>query len=294
MNLSRSAVLLIVVSLIIVVNTSSAIALEILYTGCTNATFENCRCPSDPLGAMEKRTLEIERRRELGEVILVDSGDFMPALNDSLTSRFVIEAMEYAGYDAIGLGDQELRQGEKVIRQICERLPVICANVVYLDGTPLAPPLRIVERKNSKYAITSLLNPDALKFIDPNDVQYIKVLDPDSMLVVVKGLVPGNAKLIVLSHAGNEHDRKNSKKWKDVDLIVGGHSQTVIEGVEDKYPVPIVQAGGNARYLGVAAFRGPKVRAELISMRYELPDDKRITDLVLRLKKARFHAKHNE
>lgn len=268
-------------------SSGTSLALEILYTGCTNARFENCRCPNDPLGAMEKRTAEIERRREEGDVILVDSGDFMPATYDTLTARYVVEAMAVAGYDAVGVGDQELMQGPEILKMISGKLPLISANVVYPDGTPIADKVRIIQRGGDVYAFTALISKDALRFIPRERVDYFRVLDPDSALAAVRSEIPTGARFIVLSHSGETKDLKNAARWKGIDLIIGGHSQSVIEGVNKETSIPIVQAGGNGRYLGVAVFHGNRVRAELVPIRPEFPDDPRIITIVMKLKSAR-------
>ncbi|MDP8205166.1 MAG: hypothetical protein P9L92_00745 [Candidatus Electryonea clarkiae] len=278
---------------------ASSSALEILYTGCTNGKFENCRCPNDPLGAVEKRLAEIDRRRELDEVLLFDSGDFMPALIDTLTSRYVVKAMKLQAFDAVGVGDQEIMQGRVILDDIIKNLPVVSANIVFADGTPIAPKYKIIEKEGKKYAITAIIAPDALRFIPPENVDYIKVLDPDNAISEVRDSIPDDVKLIVLSHAGEDADKKFAAKWEGVDLIIGGHSQSEIEGIIENTAIPIVQAGGNGRYLGVAKFRGPKVRAEIIPMRPELPDDQRIIDILMLLKsdqakyRLKVHNPHN-
>ncbi len=260
---------------------------DIYYTSCTNGHIENCHCPTNPLGASEKRTAEIERRREAGEeFILVDSGDFMSAMPDSLVAMAMIDVMLYTGYDAIGLGDQELMQGQQVIENAMERLPIVSANLVLNDGRPIGYPYKIVERDGITFFITALFDTAALRFIPRYEVDYFHVLDADSALAAVVAQAPENAKVILLSHAGIARDRVNADRWEGIDLIVGSHSQSRILGIDSETSIPMVQPGCNGRFLGVARFRGNSVRAELVEILPEFPDDPRIMDVIMELRRT--------
>lgn len=257
---------------------------EILYSGCTNAVIENCRCPNDPLGALEKRLPEIERRRALGDVLLLDSGDFMPATVDPIAADAVLDIYALTNYDALTLGDQELIQGEAKVREMVQKLPVISANLTFADGTPLGDPWKIFEFERQTYFVTAIFDSSALRFIEPDLVDYIKVLPEEESLKKVLKQAPDGAEVIVLSHAGMDRDRRNADSWTGVNLIVGGHSQTKLFESYTKGKVPVVQAGGNARYLGVAQLRGTRIRSELIEIRPELPDDQRVIERLMEMK----------
>ncbi len=278
-----------VVLMLLLISLPNAFAkpLDILYTGCTNGVMENCRCPNDPFGALEKRTFEIDRRRKIGDLILVDSGDFLPALKDTLAARILIKALEINRYDAVTFGDQDLFHGRKIVEQIVSRLPVVSANVVWSDGKLVAPPFKTVKKDGKTFAIIGITHPDAFKFIDPDLLSHVKLLDPVESIKSTLIDIPKGTTVILLSHSGYEVDKTLASEFRDIDLIVGGHSQSKIDGVDSKYGAPIVQSGGNARYLGTARLRGGRTRAELMDIRVELPDDPRIIDLVMELRNAR-------
>ncbi len=265
---------------------------EILFTACTNGVMENCGCPNDPLGAMEKRSSEIMRRRQLGDVLLLDSGDFVPPLHDTVATPFIVEAMRVQEYDAIGLGDQELIQGPEMMALMMEKLPIVNANLVYSDThKPVAKhAYRIIEKGGEKYFVTAILDKQTLRYMAPRLINYVTVLDPDSALEAVLKHAPADAKVIVLSHAGEDIDAEKANQWKGVDLIIGGHSQSLYReqsGMDRRGKIPVVQCGSNARYLGVAQFKGSRVRTELITIKREFPDDQRILDQVVKLKSRR-------
>ena len=70
----------------------------------------------------------------------------------------------------------------------------------------------------------------------------------------------GVNKIILLSHSGYEIDKKYAQNLDGVDIIVGGHSHSVVQGAKQNEniissksgePVLIVQAGENGKYYGV-------------------------------------------
>ncbi|WP_127717779.1 bifunctional UDP-sugar hydrolase/5'-nucleotidase [Halobacteriovorax sp. HLS] len=69
----------------------------------------------------------------------------------------------------------------------------------------------------------------------------------------------GNHIVIALTHMGFSKDKKLAKKCPELDLIVGGHSHTVLHKVfyqksKKGKLIPIVQAGNHARWLGRLIF----------------------------------------
>lgn len=56
--------------------------------------------------------------------------------------------------------------------------------------------------------------------------------------------------LIALTHIGITQDRRLAEACPDLDLILGGHSHTVLTEPEVVYGVPICQGGSHANFLG--------------------------------------------
>ncbi len=269
-------------------------AVDILYTGSTNGQIENCRCPSDPYGSMEKRAPEINRRRALGEVIVLDSGDFMPESVDTLKARTIIEIMAHTRYDAIALGDQELQQGIALVAEMSRKLPLVSANLEYADGRLLAPSFRVFDRDSHTYIVTAIYDPMLFLGLDSTIQKHFKVHDPDEALNKVRQKAPRDAVFIVLCHAPEQKQQQFASSWQGMDLIIGGHTEAVIEGVDHRATIPIVQAGAKGRYLGVAQIHGDRVKAELVAIRPEFPDDSTIIDLFMKYKSEKKKLEHKE
>jgi 5'-nucleotidase len=56
--------------------------------------------------------------------------------------------------------------------------------------------------------------------------------------------------LIALTHIGLKQDIELAKRAPQIDLIIGGHSHSVLEEPQREGRVAIVQAGSYARFLG--------------------------------------------
>jgi 2',3'-cyclic-nucleotide 2'-phosphodiesterase (5'-nucleotidase family) len=85
--------------------------------------------------------------------------------------------------------------------------------------------------------------------------------NPDTTLKkVLPALKQASDFIVVLSQMGVESDRKIAGKWKDIDLIIGGHSQTLMEKAVIISKTIIVQAGKNGGRVGelVVTFDTPK------------------------------------
>ena len=114
---------------------------------------------------------------------------------------------------------------------------------------------------------------DTPRVTHPNNVIGLKFLDPiDSAMTVMAELEESADIIICLSHLGYEEDLKLAKAMPGIDIIVGGHSHTVLDKPVKVGPTVIVSAGEWAAYAGtlevtvknnaVTAFEGKLVRLD--------------------------------
>ncbi|MBD3165228.1 hypothetical protein GF324_01400 [bacterium] len=274
--------ILLVASLTVLAAAAPLHAVDIYYTTCTDGEFENCRCPSKPLGGMEKRLGEIERRRAAGEeFLLVDSGNFMRAKVDSFQAETSIDIYELYDYDAVLPGVHELKQGRAVIEKVVDRLPVVAANLTYKDGRPLTKTFRRFERDGETVIITGLFDPALAEQLPPQQIEYLQIQPVEYSLRKVLDEVPAGATVVVLLHSTHSGDKEFASQWDRVNLVVGGASCIKETGVRETGGAPVVAAGANARYLGTARVRGSRARVELVPIRPELPDDPRALKFIV-------------
>lgn len=262
-------------------------AVDILYTAHTDGRLENCRCPNDPLGGLEKRLPEVERRRALGPLLLIDGGDFSPNTLDSLGTAAMIEAMALFPYDAVALGVQELLQGRDLVRAAAKRLPLVTTNLSFTGGGQIGARVRLVERGGERYAVAAVIQPALIAESLPNQPGWLAISDPDSALRSALAEVPPGVKVIIIAHAERRWLREHVGGWSRADLVVSAHQGERIDGIEHLSGTPVVAPGRFGRYFGVARIHGGRARAELVPVRQQMPDSPEILDLVLRLRAKR-------
>jgi 5'-nucleotidase len=160
------------------------------------------------------------------------------------------------GLDAMVIGNHEFDKGPSVLADFIKdaKFPVLACNVD-LSAEPSLKgsikPYIIKEVAGAKVAIVGIANPDTPDISSPGPT--VKFLDPVSSLEkVVKELESkGINKIVVLSHGGYELDKSMASKVSGVDVIVGGHSHSILGSVADlglnaqgDYPTVVTSPAG--------------------------------------------------
>lgn len=199
------------------------------------------------------------RAQDPKATLLLNGGDLAEGSMLSYMSRGVgyCKALHNLKFDAVALGNHDFAWGQEALANMLKALdsPVLAANIQYLSsGMPLkgSQPYRIIEVEGIKVGILGLDTPDIKHFIAKhklNDLVFRKSAK------TVKYYLPimreaGADLVVVLSHIGYENDLNLANKVPGIDLIVGGHSHTVLPEGQMAGKTLITQAGFAAKYLG--------------------------------------------
>lgn len=198
--------------------------------------------------------------------LLVDAGDMFQGtlFYQFYRGDIAAEMMNKLGYDAMAVGNHEFNHGPESLAAFIEKasFPVLMSNAD-LSSEPALKDLvvksTVVEKAGEKIGLVGVTprNNDELSSPGPN----ITFTDPSPAIQaeVDAMTADGITKVIVLSHSGYPTDNVIALNTTDVDLIVGGHSNTFLsntdENADGPYPdmvngVPIVQAYAYGKYLG--------------------------------------------
>ncbi|MCO8144252.1 5'-nucleotidase/apyrase family protein [Rhodovulum tesquicola] len=217
-------------------------------------------------GSARLATAIAEARARNANTILVDAGDkfqgtlFYTRYKGAATA----EMMTRLGYDAMAVGNHEFDDGPEVLARFVASVdfPVLMANAD-LSAEPLLrdgiAKSAVIERGGTRLGLIGLTpvdNPD-LASPGPN----IVFTDPVAAVQaeIDRLTADGIDKIILLSHSGHDHDQRIAAETTGIDVIVGGHSHTLlsnsVEGAAGPYPTivgqtAIVQAYGYGKYLG--------------------------------------------
>ena len=257
--------LLLTLSTIFVV-TGEKIKLVILHTNDTHSKVEPTEKSSlktANMGGYARRMGVINQIRTLEKnVILVDAGDYSqgtPYFN-FYNGRVEVDAMNRMKYDAITLGNHEFDNGIDTLAVVLKnaQFPIISSNY-NLSNTSLAKlvkPYQILYRDGLKIGIMALdVNPKSL--IMENNYKGLVYEDPFEKADEISTLLKKKEKcdvIICLSHLGAETDFQVAHKTRYIDVIIGGHSHSMITDTTEKNaegkPIVIAQMGKSGLYLG--------------------------------------------
>jgi 2',3'-cyclic-nucleotide 2'-phosphodiesterase (5'-nucleotidase family) len=198
----------------------------------------------------------VEELRDDNTVILDagDNADFARLETEGTHGVISSAILNKIGVDAKVFGNNEGFAGDDNSRILSEHsdCPVITCNIYDLKGRKLGflDDAVIVERSGVRVLIVGVTAGDWLNVF--YELFGMRVKDPEKeirrVLVDYEGF--DYDLLVVLSHLGFEEDRKIVSQLQDIDVIVGGHSHTVLEKPLVENGVIIVQAGQFGEYLG--------------------------------------------
>ena len=227
-------------------------------------------------GGIARVKAKIDERRaalaaENANVLVLDAGDqFQGSLfYTTYKGDAAVEFLNMLKPDAMAVGNHEFDDGPETLARFIDKaeFPVISANTsAYFE--PLLkdklPGYVIVEKGGEKIGIVSVVAADTKELSSPGDK-----VDFNAGIGILKSAIPeiesyGVNKIVALTHVGLEMDKQIAAAVSGIDVIVGGHSHTLLangdDGAAGPYPVwvenpdgikvPIVQAGSYSKYLG--------------------------------------------
>lgn len=199
------------------------------------------------------------RLRELkGEhsALFFDSGDCVKTGN--LGIPFKAEAvwplLAQAGCDASVPGNRESHVLESAFMRKLEgaQHPILCANLRKKDGSRPLPATLILERDGFKIGVFGVMVPMVTDRMKTQAASaYLWDAPIPTAVAITKDLRPKVDLLIALTHIGYREDVKLAQAAPEVDIILGGHSHTVLEKPEIIGKTAICQGGSHGRYVGV-------------------------------------------
>ena len=246
--------------------------LVILHTNDTHSQIEpteKSTLRTSDMGGYARRMGVINQIREKEKnVLLVDAGDFSqgtPYFN-FFNGRVEIEGMNRMKYDAGTLGNHEFDNGMDTLAVILKnaKFPEVNSNYK-LENTPLKgmiKPYIVLVKNGLRIGILGLgVNPKSLIF--EKNYKGLEYIDPVLKANEISTLLKKKEKcdvIICLSHLGADtakmevNDFEIAHKTRYIDVIIGGHSHSMITNTNEKNavgkPVVIAQMGKSGLFLG--------------------------------------------
>lgn len=217
-------------------------------------------------GSARLVTALADARARTNNSILVDGGDqFQGTLFYTYyKGTLAAEMMNKLGYDAMTVGNHEFDDGPEVLAGFMSAVdfPVLMSNADVSMEPLLVDKLAkstVIERGGEKLGLIGLTPQNTGELASPGD--NVIFTEP---VQAVQGEVDkltemGVNKIIVLSHSGYGVDQMVAANTTGVDVIVGGHSNTLLSNTNERaagaYPTmvgetAIVQAYAYGKFLG--------------------------------------------
>lgn len=205
------------------------------------------------------------------DTLLLDAGGYLfgRPLADQTEGRVVVDAMNYIGYDAAGVGGRDLAFGLETLRNRAAEanFPLVSANLVrQADGTLVFAPYQVLERAGRSVGVLGLASPEEVAaWARPAD--GLVALDP---VETARRLVPELRErfdaVVVLSRLGLREDVALAGEVPGIDLIVGGRSGTPLRVPEVVPPdgTVLVQAYPYGEQVGLVSLRVSAGGRELV------------------------------
>ncbi|MCW5841920.1 MAG: 5'-nucleotidase C-terminal domain-containing protein [Caldilinea sp.] len=277
------AILLVFGSLPVSAQDDAGFTLTVLHTNDTHSHIEqfdgfsgSCSeeeaAAGECFGGIARRATKLaELRARATNPIIVDAGDqFQGSLYyTQYRGQEAADYMPMLGYQAMAVGNHEFDDGPANLAKFIDAvgLPVLSANIDASADPDLAGKIAastVLDVDGEQVGIIGLTTDTTPTSSSPGDTvsfgEYVASLEP----VIADLEAQGINKIILLSHIGYADDQTLAAAIDGIDVIVGGHSHTLLSNTDEDAsgpyptvvnapggnPVLIVQDGAYGKYLG--------------------------------------------
>lgn len=325
MNLPKFSTALLLALSFVLSASSEAKVIQILHTNDLHAALNTAGAPEDgdiafggwaQIKTVMDQLTQQAKQKDI-ETIRLDAGDFFEGTLSYFPDhgRNVLKAFQSMGYDAAALGNHDWLMGAQNMNDTLGKtpfpFPVLSANSTfspYLKNLrkQIVPSTQIV-KDGIKIGIVGVSTDEIFyKWITKVDsYKYDMVIDDyrdyfdDETGEMLPGIANAEAAklrkkndlVIALTHIGFKEDKDLAESSSNIDLVVGGHSHTILESLaivdnQKGDAIPVVQTGATGVYIGkilvdVVPGQKPKVLTyELVPVPHNTAPDLLIADLI--------------
>jgi 2',3'-cyclic-nucleotide 2'-phosphodiesterase (5'-nucleotidase family) len=236
---------------------AGAARLTIVHTNDTHARAKE----GDGLGFAKVSTIIQKVKKENPNTLVFDAGDTFHGQTIATLNRgeSIVRLMNDIGYNAMAPGNHDFNYGYQRLVELNEltNFPILAANVRKEDGSNLLDAYVIIETAGLKVGIIGLATPETTHKTHPDNIKGLTFTNPiEAAKQSVEVLKDKTDLIIALSHLGmNKYSVDTSIKVAEevegIDLIIDGHSHTVLEQGLKVGNTLIVSTGEYGKNLGI-------------------------------------------
>jgi len=188
------------------------------------------------IGGIARRQAYIKSIRDANRrTIVLDAGDLLQGtpFYSFFKGEVDIKAYSLCGYDAATLGNHDLDDalGNLKTQLGFSSFPIICSNIVYSDSlNPVFDPYKIFDLDGVEIGVIGCMATEPWSVISLNNRTNLSQMDVFTCVASVASFLrPRVDLLILLSHSAYQLDLEIAKRVPSLDIIIGGHSNTLLE-----------------------------------------------------------------
>jgi len=202
-------------------------------------------------------TAVADYREQFEHVLLLDAGDALHGrpITDKLEGESAVLTMNRAGYNALAPGNHDFNYGWERLVELTETMEfdLLAANVLK-DGELLFSPYAVYETGGYSVGIFGLATSDTYTSTHPKNVvgiDFADTVETSQRYVEILRNTEGVDLVIALTHVGLDQSTAIAENVRGIDLIVDGHSHSLLPDGRRVGDTLIVQANEYTKYLGL-------------------------------------------
>uniref|UniRef100_A0A0A8KXH1 5'-nucleotidase n=1 Tax=wastewater metagenome TaxID=527639 RepID=A0A0A8KXH1_9ZZZZ len=230
-----------------------------------NKYFQPCssedKIANNCFGGMARVITAVKKLKEANpDLILVDAGDiaqgsfYFRIYKEKLASWYINQI----GYDALTFGNHDFDEGAQYVVDMASLIhaPYVSANIDASKNAeidPLIKPYVILEREGQKIGVIGAITEEAANLM-PNMKGLVILPLIESIQKQVNELeAQGVNKIVLISHVGLGVDRELARELSGLDVIVGGHTHSLLSNNDSKAegPYPIIEKSARGEPVAV-------------------------------------------
>lgn len=236
----------------------------ILHTNDMHAKYEEGTYDGMGFAKLAAKIKEIREKNE--NVLLLDAGDGLHGMPLATLSEgeTIVNLMNLMGYDVMVPGNHDFNYGYDRLLELKDiaEFDMIAGNVVKEDGTRDFESYIIKEFGDVKVGIFGIATPETKYKSSPKNTEGVEFEDPVEVAKkLVQELQEKEVDIIIgLTHLGLDEDsedtsEKIAQEVEGIDVIVDGHSHTILEEGKMVKDTLIVQTHEHTKNLGIVTLK---------------------------------------
>lgn len=205
------------------------------------------------------------------ETLYFDTGDCIKTgnLGVPLKREKAWELLSLAGCDAGTLGNRETHVLPAAFKAKLEGHvhPLLCANVRLKDGQPFLPSHMVFDSAGLRVGVFGVMVPMVTSRMATAPASAYLWDQPLSVARDQVAELRGSVDcLVALTHIGYKQDLALAEACPEIDIILGGHSHTVLSSPVHLGKVWICQGGSHGRFVGRYEWEAGQLKGGLLTL----------------------------